>query len=728
MRISRREFTSAALLFAAGCGKEVPGAPLATPAPNENQKPRVAVDPTSQKSEPPPPSIALAPITVHASQTGTFPYLATIFPLEGAVAVGQTVASDVDPSLRASVIARWPDGSASVVVVAGEIALVAAEPKPIVLRTAPEGGVALTSARVAELVTSVAVDFGAHGSGSLTLFTLPERIWWANERVVCCRYRIPIGGDTLEAVVDIHAFSSAYALVEVVIENGKLDPSQATPARPSTKNYEDATVTVNGIVVAKVSSPSADQTYPSGRGSGTYAGGHEAFRAWYCATWVGGDPGIEVTHDAAALQAHPLFFECWRAAPDDFKATYADDAYAPWSAGRLNVPAMPAGGDHEGIGPLTQWDTRYVQTGSRYARRAVLATALGSLSCNISYRDAQSGLVPSHDQTKDNTQQDDSWPATRTEPSWELAHHPAVGLVAFLCRPSPVFIEIAQKIAIWNATTLSSDVFGYWAQVRGKAWGVRSLAHAIFVTPDDHPFKSPARDSLYANVEHIDKFRTSANGVLGYVWHPSPDVAADFEQENPGMQQPLWMHHFLVTSLHAAATAKTLDAARQARIDAVADWAATQPVRYVNEATAGEWRLHNYLTTVGRAEVTPSNGETLGSGIYAGTTFDALPTYPANLAFYYLDAPPPSAGKFLFIGTDPNKNPSYRYWSSAGESSSAGVSYAAIFWAALVVAVERGVAGADAAWTKVTSELTNLDQWSQSFAEEPRYGRYPRNR
>lgn len=141
----------------------------------------------------------------------------------------------------------------------------------------------------------------------------------------------------------------------------------------------------------------------------------------------------------------------------------------------------------------------------------------------------------------------------------------------------------------------------------------------------------------------------------------------------------------------------------------------------------GEWRLQNYLTTVGRRAVGPE-GDNLGSGIYAAGDFDPLPTYPENLAWYYEDEPPESAGKFLFIETNPGANPSYLYWSSAGESKSAGVSYAAIFWAALVVATERGVPGANAAWDKVVSGITNLDEWSTSFAAEPRYNRYPRNK
>jgi hypothetical protein len=56
------------------------------------------------------------------------------------------------------------------------------------------------------------------------------------------------------------------------------------------------------------------------------------------------------------------------------------------------------------------------------------------------------------------------------------------------------------------------------------------------------------------------------------------------------------------------------------------------------------------------------------------------------------------------------------------------VSCAALFWAALAVATERNVPGASTAFDRVTGGITDLEQWAASFADEPRYNRYPRNR
>jgi hypothetical protein len=725
----------AAGILVAGCGGDTSTTSVPDSGPPSS---RDAGPPPRSPDAGRPPSSPIGSVILHAEATGELPYLGTVFPLEGEVPRGTVVGSPDEPSLASSVLSRWSDGSAKVVVLAGTTSLTAGTRRSILLAPVPDAGTALTPARIAALVGDVTIDLGSAGSASLTDLATPEHVWWASSQVICARYRVAIDA-TLEAVIDVHAFgASERAFVEVVLENAKLDASAESPTAPAPTTYT-ATITVNGVAIASdVSTPALDEQFPSGGDSGyvTYVGGHQAFRAWYSSGWVGGDPRTAVTHPPEMMQAHPLFWRMYVPAATDYQAQYEGDAYAPWCGGRYNLPNMAGTGDQLHIGPLPQWEARYLQTGSIHVHDAVIESALCALSTNINYRDATSGLVPTHAQIEGNSYQHDNWPATMDEPTWELAHHPAVGLMAFLARPSPVFIELAQKSAIWNSSTLSNDgVLGYWAQVRGKAWGLRTLAHAIFLTPDTwadgtpSPWKAAAQQSLADNVAALHEFRTSANGALGFVWHPAPGVCGDFEQGNVGMQQPLWMHHWLVTSLHAADRAELLEGESQASLAALADWAALQPVRYVNEATAGEWRLQSYLTVVGREAVDDTSAiSNLGSGIYGAATFDALPTWGEMFAWHYLDAPPPSAGTWLFIESNAASNPDYRMWSSAGSSATsvAGVGYNTHFWAALTVAVERHVPGADAAWTRVTTDLTNLDTWRTGFADEPRYNRYPR--
>jgi hypothetical protein len=694
--MQRRQFlknTSAALAATlAGCGggdgevaaqgNPAPPAPAPSPAPGAG-----------------PSFNSLPTLTLHPTQSVTGPYIAAVYPLQGLVPSGQGLDSPDDPNTRSTVISRWPDGSASVVVVAGETTVTLGTSKQIRLRAAAAGSSPLTAARVGQLVSNVTVDCGAVGSATLTDFTSPSKIWWANERVICSRYRAPVGTHpTLEAVVDIHAFSSTRALVEVVVENCKM--ATATPVAPTAVSYT-AAVTVNGAPVATVQTTNAP------------GGGHQAFRAWYASGWIGGDPGIDVTHDAASMQAHPLFFKVWKSGGS--MSQYAADVYRPWGVGRHPASGMGGAGDSAFIGPLPKWEVQYLQTGDNQARRAVIASASSVLSFSVNYRDSGTGLVPTFDQLANKNQQEvgydatKAWPNNGAEPAWEVAHHPAAGLMAFMCRPSPAFIEIAQKIAVWNGTWSSyNGAFGTYYQTRGKAWCVRSLAHAIFLTPDGDAWKQAARSALFRNAQLLKTFQDDPRSVLGFVWDFSPGNVFDYvaARGGAGFTQPLWEHHYLVTELHKVASAKLLTGTEQSVLVAIADWVAAQPIRYINESTAGEWRILYYLTPVGRS----------------GTAIDSLPTYSQQFAWRYSDGPPPLSGPWM------NGDWASASYSSAAADSGAGAYYPSYFWAALVAAVERGLAGSDAAWTKVMTSVTNLSTWSAGFGLDPRWGPYPRNK
>ena len=485
--VKRRDFlfraSTALAATLTGCGG-TSEATSAAPVPSPSPTPAPAPTPSSPSAPWVPSGPGLSTLALYPAQSGTFPYLATAYPLEGAVPSGQTVESPEDPSLSASVLSRWPDGSASVVVLAGETLLSAGQQKQITLRAATRNSSPLTPARVGQLVTSISCDFGAAGTAAMADFASPERVWWANDRVICARYRLPVGSAGLEAVIDIHAFSSNRAFVEVVVENCKLDP--ANPSSLSDKSYAAATIVVNGSTIVTVGNPMPG--VDTGTGNTYFANRlHERHRAWYCSAWVGGAPGIQVTHDTTWMQGHPLFFKCVRTSNQNFSSLYgAHVNYAPWYVGDYRAGGMGGTGDHPQIGALTLWENQYLQSGNKEAARVVIANALAVLSFNVNYRDGRSGLVPTLDQTAGRNRSSGTWPELpgSSFPSWETAHSPSVGVMAFLCHPSPCFIEIAQKVAVWNCTWYdSSGVLGKYFQPRGQAWGMRALGHAIFLTP-----------------------------------------------------------------------------------------------------------------------------------------------------------------------------------------------------------------------------------------------------
>jgi hypothetical protein len=659
----------------------------------------------------PPPGGTMVTLTLHPTVTGTLPYLATAYPAEGTVPAGQILISNEDANLRSSVLSTWPGGSASVVVIAGQTAVVNGTPKTITLKAGAGSGANLTTANIASLVSSVSVNCGATGSGSLSTFTSPEKTWWANPQVICCRYRINIDS-TLTAVIDIHAFADR-AFVEVVLENSLVAASAASITKPSNKAYGSATISVNGSTIATVGTPTGSVTTTSG--NFTWEGGHAPFRAFYTSTWIGGDPGIEVTHDTAAMYAHPLLIRCDQATSVNLATFYGSDVYEPWSIERQRMPGMSGGGDHGGIGYLTQWDARYVQSGDKNARRASIASALAALSAPISTRSSENGGVPTFTQIGNKNLQNSgggngAWASHYVEPCFDTSgpnHDPAVGLVAFLCRPSPVFIELAQKIAVFNKTYNNP---GYGAmgslQVRGRAWYFRDLAHAIFLTPDADAWKSSAKTGLAAAATWADVYRTDPKAILNFMWWWLPGVP-DPRTDLPGFTFAMFEHYYLVQSMHAAARAQLLTGSQQTTLDAATDFFAICCTKYVNDSVDGKWRYHPYNQSVGRDR----------------STIDSAATWSEQIAWQVTGGIPPDSTGTWLTGNSPDTN-----WSTTFASNTAGANYPSYFWAALCCAVERGVSGADAAWSKVINGITNLTTWRTGHATDPRWGYWPRNK
>jgi hypothetical protein len=207
-------------------------------------------------------------VTLTLAGTGNVPYMATVYPLEGAVPSGQTITSADDANLRGSVLSAWPDGSAQVVVVAGKSNVSGS--KAITLRSSTVSDTPLTTAAIAAAVSSISVNFGA-GVQTLSDFATSHNgtkgydwTWWANSQVICARYRLATGLGAIEAVIDIHAFQDGRAFVEVVIENGKVNASAVlTGSSIASQSYTNATVAVNGTTIATVSSPKLGESLDS---------------------------------------------------------------------------------------------------------------------------------------------------------------------------------------------------------------------------------------------------------------------------------------------------------------------------------------------------------------------------------------------------------------------------------------------------------------------------------
>jgi len=672
---------------------------------------------------------ALPTMTLNTgAASGVLPYMATVYPLEGTVPQGAMLVSPDDASLRSSVLSRWPDNSAQVMVLAGAKSLSAFTQTSIRLRPAVVSDTALTTAYIDSLLGDLVVNFGGGAQTFNNWTSGHDRTWWANSQVICARYRRSCGLGVLEAVIDVHAFVGGRVFVEVVVENSSM--TTASPSKPAAQTYASASVVINGT-----------QINGSGTGS-AWAGGatHEAFRAWYCSGWVGGDPQIQVTHDTASIQAHPLLFKPTASAVYDFSSyvpagtqffgtaqKYGDDTYVPWNFGRHRWNGMGNPGDSRTIAYLPQWECSYVQTGSKHVRNAVLASGLALLSFPINYRDA-SGDVPTFGQL--GAQHiGASFPYSGGSPfanyaayGWDYAHCPAVGMVAFLCRPSPCFLEISQKAAIFNGLGQSNHQFGYWYETRGRAWCARNLGFAIFLTPESHPWKPTARSSLASNVSYFRTWETDPEQKLNLMWgfQPGGIHYRDEDGTPAGFQVSTWMHHFFAVVVHKLAAAKILTGSEQTELAAHADWATLQPVRFVNESTLGEWRYIAYKLNAGTTGGATSNDNL--------TSIGASSTWGAQRAWNKTDGPPALSGPFMAAGT-PEVNAYASGWSvnNGDVEADAENTYTGQLWHALVAAVERDVSGAASAWATVNANVTNLATFKANGGKDCRLHHLPRN-
>lgn len=735
--MKRREFlgtaTSAVAVAVTGLGSTDAAPPSTGPG-------TTTPSPPSQPTVPAPGTAALPAgqsgpglslLTLHASQTGTLPYLATVYPLEGSVRAGRIVESPDDPALRSSVLSAWPDGSAQVVVLAGEAAVTSGGTRSIRLHSGVARGKALTTAAIAARLDNIRVDFGG-GTKTLTNFAAGyDFVWWANAAVICARYRLPCGRGAMEAVIDLHAFSSGRVFVEVVIENGRVNAAAATVTAPGTETYTNATVAVNGTTIATVSSPTAGMRIPRSRRviadnqavSGVFAGGHEAFRAWYCSTWIGGDPGIEVTHDTASLQSHPWFFKPAVDSSQDMQSKYAQayDSYVPWATCRLRMPGMSGGGDDEQIAMLTEEQSDYVITGDKHARRAVLATGLACHTAAFNWRHTNGRLPTRAQMTGKNVDNNHKWPRTTTKPAWggdvggtvDGSHVPSVGLVPFLCRPSPCFIEVAQKEFCWHATNYNSrDAATHpFDQVRSRAWRLRNYAGAIFLTPDEDYDGTGRKDSLRAALKAAIAVN---NGFLDQPWN-TLKLIYGLDKTSLNSRASNFMNLFCVMAWSTIERVKVLRGGDQAAWTTMCDKFVDYPVRYINQATSGEWRAILYQQYM---------GEIVGSMIAMGDG-----NFGERNRITYGSVVPEASGPWLM---DPGDG-TVTNWATMRAVSRTprwpnSYNYDAIFWSALCAAVERGGKAADTAWNRVINGITNLDTWKVGFRTYPRFNRWPRNK
>jgi hypothetical protein len=278
---------------------------------------------------------------------------------------------------------------------------------------------------------------------------------------------------------------------------------------------------------------------------------HYHHARWRTLAWTGEAPALHLRHDSAYLIAT-------RALPNyDTSITMRDSALATlasaWNGPKtepmgvgLAAPAMPNTGGRPDIGLLPGWGAAYLLSMDVRAKQATLGTADLAGSWSIHYRDKRTGLPVSlldypymtllgraGDTRNPKTGKSESFPACRKDMCKspyqpDIPHQPAFAYLPYLVSGDHYYLEELQFWAMFDVFASNpgyrKDVQGLLSpeQVRGQAWGLRTLGEAAYITPDSHPLKRAFNaivdsnlawyNATYSNNPEANKLGVIVNG------------------------------------------------------------------------------------------------------------------------------------------------------------------------------------------------------------------------
>lgn len=255
---------------------------------------------------------------------------------------------------------------------------------------------------------------------------------------------------------------------------------------------------------------------------------------WRRVFWWGEEPLIHIKHDARYLMrtgAIPTY---------DSTVTIPNYALSSMEREWQNVDGlmqpgltdtyMPGPGGRPDIAPLPGWAVCYLISQDIRAKTSTLGTSEQAGSWSIHYRDEYTNLPISLDTYPNMTIIGDPFwfpggePNSPYEP--DMSHQPSLSYVPYLITGDYFHLEELQFWANWNMFYGPASRHGYaqglisWDQIRGQAWGLRTVAHAAYITPDAHPLKAYFLEKLNNNIDYYNKNWLNWN-PLGYITNQS---------------------------------------------------------------------------------------------------------------------------------------------------------------------------------------------------------------
>lgn len=717
--LARRAFVLSAVLGTVGCGggseaaspasdtpqsaaPPAPAAPSPVPTPSPVQPPPspapappiappppAAPPPTGPvtPAPPAPASSGAAAVSCYSPGGGSLPVCFGQVFRQGDLPAGRGLAG-----LQCSVVSTWPDGSTRTAVVATVQTLPAGQWIRIELRAAdPVVGRTLSTqdlrSRLVDPVTITASGYG-QATWSGVDWENPHRTWASGPLMSSWIYRKPIGSDAhLVGWLEVRLWVDGSVEVLPWVENGYL--FVAAPA--------GRTATF-GFALGGSTRFSGNFELPNHCRTPLISGTALAY-------WLGPDPGIAIKHDEAYLMATEMVpTYAVSVGVSDAPVTRLPTAYLPLQQGGY-ASRMGTAGASEDIGLLPDWDVAYLTSAAPSTWAGLQRNAYSAGRYGIHFRDEntqQPIRFSQHPQlvVASPAVDDTGTSATNTyavqgagavPPLWKNSHHPAIGYLAALVTGRHYHVETVQfagtmpYLANTSAPTHRDGAKGllrsYWGanQVRGAAWGLRSLINALVVTPDSDPLKSEFRNSWIANVDYYHaRYVAQPHNPQGFVTPFS-------DQDGLGVWIAQWWMDDFFTSVmgYAKSLQPVVPSASSTKLDQFFQWKARAVVGRGGAAAPTDFLYRDiaqYMGPMAPSDVVDWNGGTGPWYASWGAIWNASDAYQSH-------------GGAREIGDG----------SIRGDNGTSPNSYFANAISALAYSVRWSVPSALEAWQRITS-------------------------
>lgn len=487
------------------------------------------------------PAVTLPLFTLRApAVSGLQPFAFGHAFVDGDIASGQAANAPALTDWQFTPLTYWPSGYVKHAIIAGRATVIAGNDLPITLSVgAAAGGTALTEADLTSALggtsVQISVDSDITTLGSLigtsalhtTVCTGPVMSSWV--------YRRPVSGNShLVVFAEVRLFKGGAIEIFPWIENGYLSVSG-----PS--NFvKTCTVTIGGVSRFSQSIDIKHHTRIPLISGASFS------------HWVGTDPGIKPKHDAGYMILTKLVPNLAWGAPSSTALDALQQTYTPNTLAGDDI----ANGATGGTGGVISIPSGHYLTSSADARAwsGMMVHALSSGSWSHHYRDEATNLPIAFSSRPLATLADTSTPTIPAPTGGENAIGPAMShAVSYAYLPWLVtgrwwFLEELHFWTTYGYLSTSANYRGNgagWhvhAQPRFRAWCLNVLAQSATITPASHPLRAEFLASWEANTSrHYARFVSgtvdsgawvSPIGVLG-TYSGAGGQPSPFPPQNP---------------------------------------------------------------------------------------------------------------------------------------------------------------------------------------------------